>query len=70
MTVPSHDDRVRAQFRRQADTFTDTGFATQEADPGSGAQPPLEICPHPGGLIVPMESPSRPIGGPEWAAGG
>jgi ubiquinone/menaquinone biosynthesis C-methylase UbiE len=29
VTVPSHDDRVRAQFRRQAATFTETGFAAQ-----------------------------------------
>jgi ubiquinone/menaquinone biosynthesis C-methylase UbiE len=29
VTGPSHDDRVRAQFRRQAETFTDTGFAAR-----------------------------------------
>ena len=29
MSVPSHDDRVRAQFRRQAATFTETGFAAR-----------------------------------------
>jgi ubiquinone/menaquinone biosynthesis C-methylase UbiE len=29
VTVPSHDDHVRTQFRIQAATFTETGFAAQ-----------------------------------------